>query len=75
MYHESTFLEDQVALCKKTKHSTAKQAATIANKARVGRLILGHYSSRYKNLEPFKNEAMTVFKQVALAKDGKIFHI
>ena len=75
MYHESTFLEDQAALCAKTKHSTAKQAATIANKARVGRLILGHYSSRYKNLEPFKNEAMTVFKQVALAKDGKIFHI
>ena len=75
MYHESTFLESQVALCGKTKHSTAKQAATIANKARVGQLILGHYSSRYKDIELFKNEAMTVFEHVSLAKDGKIFNI
>ena len=75
LYHESTFLDDQAMLCAKTKHSTAKQAATIANKANVGRLILGHYSSRYKDLEAFKDEAMTVFKHVELAIDGKIFHI
>ena len=75
LYHESTFLEDQAFLCKKTKHSTAKQAASIAKQAGVGRLILGHYSSRHKDLEPFKVEAMTIFKKVELAKDGKIFHI
>lgn len=73
LYHESTFLEAHASLCEKTKHSTAKQAATIAFKANVKQLILGHYSTRYSNLEEFKNEASTVFENVFLADDGKEF--
>lgn len=75
LYHEATFLEAHANLCAKTKHSTAKQAAEIANKSTVGKLILGHYSSRYNNLEDFKTEAQTVFSCVELAEDGKIFQI
>ena len=73
LYHESTFLESHAYLCDKTKHSTAKQAATIALKANVKQLILGHYSTRYGGLEGFKTEASSIFKEVLLANDGKIF--
>ena len=73
LYHESTFLDAHAHLCVRTKHSTAKQAATIALKANVKTLILGHYSTRYGGLEGFKTEAETVFKKVLLADDGKVF--
>ena len=75
LYHESTFLETEQYLCAKTKHSTAAEAATIAKKANVGKLILGHYSTRYKSLELFKEEAQTVFENVDIAEDGKVFEI
>jgi len=75
LYHEATFLDAHANLCAKTKHSTAKQAAEIAKKSTVGKLILGHYSSRYNNLEDFKTEAQTVFSCVELAEDGKTFQI
>ena len=73
LYHESTFLEKNKNLTITTKHSTAKQAATIALKANVGTLILGHYSTRYESLNDFKKEAKTIFDKVELAKDGKLF--
>lgn len=73
LYHESTFLDAHEHLCEKTKHSTAKQAATIAKKAEVGTLILGHYSGRYGNLELFRNEAQEIFSNVLLAEDEKVF--
>lgn len=73
LYHESTFLETELALAKKTMHSTAIQAARIANQAQVKRLILGHYSTRYKSIDLFKTEAQTVFENVELADDGKSF--
>lgn len=73
LYHESTFLESEVEYCEKTMHCTAKQAATIAKKANAGQLILGHYSTRYGSIEPFKEEAMTVFPNTELADDGKVF--
>jgi len=75
LYHESTFLEKEALLASKTMHSTAKQAATIAFKANVKNLILGHYSTRYGNIEYFKQEAETIFKNVHLADDGKEFII
>ena len=74
LYHESTFLESEKHLCAKTKHSTAKEAATIAKMANVKQLLLGHYSTRYKSLELFKEEALTVFDKVDLAEDGKIYN-
>lgn len=75
LYHESTFLETEQGLCGKTKHSTATEAATIAKKAKVKQLLLGHYSTRYKSLELFKEEAQPIFANVELAEDGKIFKI
>nr|WP_299383522.1 ribonuclease Z [Allomuricauda sp.] len=74
LYHESTFLESESRLCQKTKHATAKQAAQIAHKAKVGNLILGHYSTRYKSIDLFKQEAEEVFHNVELAEDGKSFN-
>lgn len=73
LYHESTFLEQDVEKCIPTGHSTAIQAATIAHKANVKHLILGHYSTRYANINLFKEEADTIFDQVHLADDGKVF--
>nr|WP_299345082.1 ribonuclease Z [Allomuricauda sp.] len=75
LYHESTFLQSEERLCEKTKHSTARQAAKIAKKAQVGNLILGHYSTRYKSIESFREEALEVFPKVELADDGKTFEI
>lgn len=73
LYHESTFLESEAHLSERTMHSTAKQAATIALKANAKNLILGHYSTRYGNIELFKDEAQTIFQNVQLADDGKEF--
>ncbi|NAS30251.1 ribonuclease Z [Flavobacteriaceae bacterium R38] len=73
LYHESTFLEEHQHLAVKTKHSTAKEAAQIAKDATVETLILGHYSTRYGDLECFKEEAKQVFEAVELADDGKEF--
>ena len=70
LYHEATFLDDNLELAKKTDHSTAKQAAQIAKDANVIFLILGHYSSRYKDLTLFQTEAAEIFPNVELAYDG-----
>ena len=71
LYHESTFLEEQHELAAPTKHSTARQAATIAKLAEVKLLILGHYSTRYPNIQLFREEAETIFSNTELADDGK----
>jgi len=73
LYHESTFLDSEEALAQKTLHSTAKEAATIAFKANVKNLVLGHYSTRYGDINIFKEEAQTVFPHVLLADDGRSF--
>ena len=73
LYHESTFLKDKEELAHKTGHSTAAQAAQLAKDSNVHQLVLGHYSSRYQNIELFKEEAQEYFENVHLAKPGKIF--
>lgn len=70
LYHESTFLQSEEHLCEKTQHSTALQAARIAKMAGVKSLVLGHYSTRYKNLEDFRTEARQAFEPVILGDDG-----
>ena len=75
LYHESTFLDSEAHLSERTMHSTAKEAATIALKANVKNLILGHYSTRYGNIELFKEQAQTIFQNVQLADDGKEFDL
>ncbi len=73
LYHESTFMEANEELAAPTKHSTAKQAALIAKEANVGKLILGHFSTRYNGIQGFQEEANSIFPGVELADDGKIF--
>lgn len=75
LYHESTFLEDKKELAKITKHATAKEAATIAKKAKVKQLLLGHYSSRYKDESVFLKEAQTIFENSDISYEGKIIEI
>lgn len=75
LYHESTFLSDREERANQTFHSTARQAATIAKKAEVGKLLLGHYSIRYKELQPLLDEARDVFENAALAIEGETIDI
>lgn len=75
LYHESTFLEKHAYLASPTGHSTAKEAAAIARAAEVKKLILGHYSTRYDAILPFKSEAEGVFPNVELSEDGKVIEL
>jgi len=75
LYHESTFLHSELEYAVRTKHSTSIQAATIAQKAEVGKLVLGHYSSRYIELDELQDEAKTVFPNTELGLEGKRFSI
>ena len=72
LYHESTYAEDCAAHAKKYWHSTAKEAAMVARDARVGRLLLGHYSSRYEDEHVLLNEAKTIFEQSMLSDEGLV---
>ena len=75
LYHEATFLDTHQDLALKTKHSTAEEAAKIAKKGEVGKLILGHFSSRYSDLNTFIDQAQRHFQNVELAEDGKVFEL
>tara|TARA_S200000501_G_scaffold369385_1_gene408725 strand:+ start:41 stop:949 length:909 start_codon:yes stop_codon:yes gene_type:complete len=75
LYHEATFLEKHADLAKKTKHSTALQAAKIAKAAKVKKLVLGHFSNRYPNKEDFIKEASQAFDSIFLSEDLKTFSI
>ena len=75
LYHESTFMEDNVERAAITFHSTAKQAAEIAKMSQVKKLLLGHYSSRYVDLEPLLNEAKTVFGNSILSEEGSTYSL
>ena len=75
LYHESTFLEKDKKKAKLTMHSTAMDAAKIASKAQVNKLLIGHFSSRYENLDLFINEVKQKFQNVELAFDGKEINI
>lgn len=68
LYHESTFLHDLKEMADYTGHTTALEAARIARKANVGKLILGHFSNRYGDLSVFTDEAREVFPNSFLPK-------
>jgi ribonuclease Z len=72
LYHEATFLEEMRDRAAQTNHSTARQAAQIALAADVKQLLLGHFSSRYKALEPLLDEAQAVFPDTRLAIEGLV---
>jgi len=75
LYHEATFMNDMAESAALTSHSTAVQAATIAKKANVKKMVIGHYSLRYKDLQPVLDEARSVFKNTIAAEDGLIIDI
>ncbi len=74
LYHESTYLEDRRDRAEEYMHSTAREAARVAEAAEAARLILGHYSSAYPQLGPFLRQAKEIFPATELAEDGYIFH-
>ncbi len=75
LYHEATFGDENEALAKKTGHSTARYAATVARDAGAGRLILGHFSARYKSPSPLEEEARQVFPATEAAREGNTYDI
>ncbi|MCX6286421.1 MAG: ribonuclease Z [Bacteroidetes bacterium] len=70
LYHEATFLHEMAATAREKLHSTAYEAATIAAKAQVKKLLIGHFSARYDDLQPLLDEARSVFPETILATDG-----
>jgi ribonuclease Z len=75
LYHEATFDKSKSDLANTTGHSTTLDAARTALDAEVGRLIIGHFSSRYKDISPLVEEARTLFPKTFPALDGKSFDI
>jgi len=75
LYHEATFGNDEKSRSKETFHSTAEDAAHVALAANAGKLVIGHFSSRYKDITPLLEEAQNIFPNTIAAKDGDEFQI
>jgi len=75
LYHEATFADELSDLALKTFHTTAKQAAQLAVQAGVKKLIIGHFSSRYKSVQPLVDEARVIFPNTFPANDGDRFEL
>jgi ribonuclease Z len=75
LYHESTYLDNDREKAVLRYHSTTAQAAEIANKAGVKQLLLGHFSSKYKDLAAFKEEAEKIFTYVHVTEEGKTYEV
>jgi len=70
LYFEATFSDQERKLAKITGHSTSVQAARLAKKAGVGKLLIGHFSSRYKSVNSLLKEAREIFPETYTAEDG-----
>ncbi len=75
LYHEATFMHDMVDRAKETFHTTAKEAAEIALKSNAKRLLIGHFSARYRELEPMLLESQEIFSNTNLAIEGQTFEV
>jgi len=75
LYHETTYLKDLTERAIKRCHSTTEQAATVALKAGVGRLLIGHFSSKYEVLTEFEQEAREIFPTSELALEGVTYRV
>lgn len=75
LYHETTYLSDNHEKAKLRFHSTTIEAATIAKDAQVKSLLIGHFSSKYKDLNPFLSEAQSIFNNTMLAIEGQSFEV
>ena len=68
-------MEDKAADAHAKFHSTAREAATIALKANVKKLVIGHFSARYKEVESLLGEARAVFPDTVLGEDGMTIQV
>lgn len=75
LYHDSTFITEQLDRAIETMHTTSKQSAELAAKANVKQLLLGHFSARYEDLNLLLNEAKPVFENSVLAIEGSVFPV
>jgi len=73
LFHEATFIEEDRILAKQTLHSTSKQAAELAKLAGADKLLIGHFSTRYKDDKVLLEEAQLIFKNTEAVKDGDRF--
>lgn len=75
LYHEATFASENKDLAQTTYHSTGEDAANVALKAGVGKLIIGHFSARYKDHTVILEEAQTIFTNTEASIEGQVFSI
>jgi ribonuclease Z len=75
LFHEATFATEDSKMAEITSHSTASQAAEIARRAGVGKLLIGHFSSRYKNVGLLENQARELFPETYAVNDGDLFEV
>jgi ribonuclease Z len=73
LYHEATFANDNQALAQTTYHSTGEDAARVARDANAGKLIIGHFSARYKGHATILNEAKAIFQNTEAVSEGQVF--
>ncbi|SRR5690606_25074829 len=73
LYHEATFLHDRIERAKETFHTTSLEAAQVAQAVNAKKLLLGHFSARYKDLQPLLDESRTIFPPTELSEEGKWF--
>ncbi len=75
LYHETTFMLDRQDAASEKLHSTTIETAQIAKKANVKKLLIGHYSARYEDLNLLLNECRSIFPETYLTKDGESFSL
>ena len=75
LYHEATYSASERKVAKERGHATTADAAKVAQMAGAGRLLIGHFSSRYKDLEPLLHESREIFPATDIAREGTTFTI
>jgi ribonuclease Z len=75
LYHETTFMHNMAGIAREKMHSTTVEAATLAKKAGVRKLLIGHFSARYDDLQQLLDEARQIFPETILAEDGAVIRI
>ena len=75
LYHEATYAAAEKKLAKERGHSSTVDAAKVADMAKVGRLLIGHFSSRYKDLEALCEECREIFPATEIARERETYHI
>jgi ribonuclease Z len=75
LFHEATFAREDEELARLTMHTSSAQAASVAQAARAGKFLIGHFSSRYKSPEILVNEAREIFNDTVAVSDGDVFDV